>query len=193
MLLSSTYAENFNYSFYRALSFTLLAISMMTGATFYLHRAENCIKFFKFHYYIVWLTIVPILLLHLVGLDSLGVTMIMGQYAGIFGNQNMYGTFCAIIVPYVIFHWRVIAQSPRDLWIDRTLLALIFVGLWVSRSRNGFLSCLIAIGVYFFVINLQSRLKVVAVAVCVAMALLSIPAIGRSDVVTRIAGRHMRC
>src|SRR6188768_998874 len=37
MLLSSTYAENFNYSFYRALSFTLLAISMMTGATFYLH------------------------------------------------------------------------------------------------------------------------------------------------------------
>ena len=175
MMLSSTYAENFNYSFYRALSFVLLALSMMTGAAFYLHRAENCIKFFKFHYYIVWLTIVPILLLHLVGLDRFGVTIIMGQYAGIFGNQNMYGTFSALVVPYVLFHWRVVARSRRDWWIDTTLLALIFVGLWVSRSRNGFTSCLIAIGVYFFVINLKSRLKVVAAAVVVALALLVVP------------------
>lgn len=175
MLLSSTYAENFNYSFYRALSFVLLAISVMTGAVFYLFRAENCIKFFRFHYYIVWITIVPILLIHLVGLDSLGVTMIMGQYAGIFGNQNMYGTFSALVVPYVLFHWRVVAQTRRDRWIDAGLLALVFVGLWVSRSRNGLTSCLIAIGVYFFVINLQSRMKVVAAAVCVALALLVVP------------------
>jgi hypothetical protein len=175
MLLSSTYAENFNYSFYRALSFVLLAISVMTGAVFYLSRAENCVKFFKFHYYIVWITIVPILLIHLAGFDGLGVTMIMGQYAGIFGNQNMYGTFSALVVPYVLFHWRTVAQTRRDRWIDAGLLVLIFVGLWVSRSRNGFTSCLIAIGAYFFVINLQSRVKVVAAAVCVALALLVVP------------------
>lgn len=175
MLLSSTYAQDFNYSFYRALSFTLLAISIMTGAAFYLSSAENCIKFFRFHYYIVWLTIVPILLIHLAGFDGLGVTMIMGQYAGIFGNQNMYGTFSALVVPYVLFHWRVVAQTRRDRSIDAALLVLTFVGLWVSRSRNGFTSCLIAIGVYFFVINLQSRVKVVAAAVCVALALLVVP------------------
>ncbi len=175
MLFSSTYAENFNYSFYRALSFALLAISMVTGTSFYLHRAENCIRFFRFHYYLVWLALVPILLLHLVGLDQLGVTMIMGQYAGIFGNQNMYGTFSALVVPYVLFHWRSVAQSKRDRWLDVGLLIMIFVGLWVSRSRNGFTSCLIAIGVYFFVINLESRLKVVAAAVLVALALLVVP------------------
>ncbi|MEP7271364.1 MAG: O-antigen ligase family protein, partial [Acidobacteriota bacterium] len=175
MLFSSTYADNFNYSFFRALSFALLAIAMVTGATFYLHRAENCIHFFKFHYYIVWLAIVPMLLLHLTGLGSFGVTIIMGQYAGLFGNQNMYGTFSALVVPYVLFHWRSVAQSRRDRWLDVGLLSLIFVGLWVSRSRNGFTSCLIAIGVYFFVINLQSRLKVVAAAICVAVALLVVP------------------
>jgi O-antigen ligase len=175
MLLSSTYAQDFNYSFYRALSFTLLAISIMTGAAFYLSSAEHCIKFFRFHYYIVWLTIIPILLIHLAGFDGLGVTIIMGQYAGIFGNQNMYGTFSALVVPYVLFHWRVVAQTGRDRSIDAALLVLIFVGLWVSRSRNGFTSCLIAIGVYFFVINLQSRVKVVAAAVCVALALLVVP------------------
>ena len=88
MLVSSTYADSFNYSFYRALSFGLLAISMVTGVTFYLHRAENCVHFFRFHYYIAWLAIVPILLAHLAGQDSLGVTIIMGQYAGLFGNQD---------------------------------------------------------------------------------------------------------
>lgn len=175
MLLSSTYAENFNYSFYRALSFVLLAVAMITGTTFYLYRAENCIRFFRFHYYIVWLSIVPMLLLHLGGLGRFGVTLIMGQYAGLFGNQNMYGTFSALVVPYVLFHWRTVAQSKRDRWLDAGLLALIFVGLWVSRSRNGLISCLIAIGVYFFVINLQSRMKVVAAAVCVLAVLLVTP------------------
>ena len=48
MVLSSTYADSFNYSFYRALSFGLLAISMVTGVTFYLHRAENCVHFFRY-------------------------------------------------------------------------------------------------------------------------------------------------
>lgn len=175
MLFSSTYAENFNYSFYRALSFALLAISMVVGTTFYLHRAENCIRFFRFHYYIVWLAVAPMLLMHLTGLGRFGVSIIMGQYAGLFGNQNMYGTFSALVTPYVLFHYRVIAQSRRDRWLDVALLAMIFVGLWVSRSRNGLSSCLIAIAVYFFVINLQSRLKVVAAAVCVVVALLVVP------------------
>jgi O-antigen ligase len=174
-ILSSTYAEDFNYAFYRALSFIMLAVSVMIGMTFFLHRAENCVRFFRFHYYVVWITIIPMLLLHLVGLNSFGVTIIMGQFAGLFGNQNMYGTFSALVVPYVLFHWRAVAQTQRDRWIDAALLILIFTGLWFSRSRNGFTSCLVAIGVYFFVISLQSRLKVVAAAICVAAALLIVP------------------
>jgi O-antigen ligase len=181
MLVSSTYADSFNYSFYRALSFGLLAISMVTGVTFYLHRAENCVHFFRFHYYIAWLAIVPILLAHLAGQDSLGVTIIMGQYAGLFGNQNMYGTFSALITPYVLFHWRVAAKDNRERWFDVGLLVLIIIGLWVSRSRNGLLSCILAILAYFFVINLKSRLKIIAAGVCLVLAVAIVPSF-QSDI-----------
>lgn len=175
MLLSSTYADNFSYSFFRALSFVMLAVAILSGMVFYLHRAENCVRFFRFHYYAAWIALVPMLLLHLVGLNSFGVTIIMGQYAGLFGNQNMYGTFSALVVPYILFHWKMVAQTKRERWIDGALLALVFVGLWYSRSRNGLMSCLVAIAVYFFVINLQSRLKVVAASICVVIALLVVP------------------
>lgn len=175
MLLSSTYAGNFSYSFFRALSFAMLAISILAGMGYYLHRAENCVRFFKFHYYVVWIALVPMLVLHLAGLDGFGVTIIMGQFAGIFGNQNMYGTFSALVVPYVLFHWRTVAQTKRERWIDAALLALVFVGLWFCRSRNGFTSCLVAIAVYFFVINLKSRMKVVVASVCVVVTLLVVP------------------
>jgi hypothetical protein len=175
MLLSSTYAENFNYSFYRALSFTLLAIACLVGATFYLHRAEHCVQYYRFHYYAAWIAIVPMLLLHLAGLGRFGVTIIMGQYAGMFGNQNMYGTFSALIMPYVIFHWRIVARTKREKWIDVALIALIFVGLYFSRSRNGFISCLLGMATYYFVINLQSRLKIVAATVCLALAFIAVP------------------
>ncbi len=113
VLYSATYAENFNYSFYRGLSFAFLALSMLTGAAIYFHSAENCVRFFRFHYLIGWITLVPMLLLHIVGLNSLGVTIIMGQYAGLFGNQNMYGTFSALLTPYIVFHWRVVAQTRK--------------------------------------------------------------------------------
>lgn len=175
MLLSSTYAENFSYSFFRALSFAMLAVSVLAGMAFYLHRAENCVRFFRFHYYVAWIALAPMLLLHIAGMDRFGVTIIMGQFAGLFGNQNMYGTFSALVVPYVLFHWRAVARTPRERWIDAVLLVLIFAGLWFSRSRNGFTSCLVAIAVYFFVINLKSRMKVVAASVCVAAALLVVP------------------
>ena len=177
ILFSATYAEDFNYSFYRGLSFAFLALSMLTGAVVYLHRAENCVRFFRFHYLVAWITLVPMLLLHLVGLNSLGVTIIMGQYAGLFGNQNMYGTFSALITPYIVFHWRVVAQTNREKWIDGALLMLMLLGLWYSRSRNGFVSSLVAVGTYFFVINLKSRLKIVAIAVCLAAVLAALPSV----------------
>ena len=40
----------------------------------------------------------------------------MNQYAGFFGNQNMYGTFSALITPYVLFHWRIVAQKKWQKW-----------------------------------------------------------------------------
>ena len=175
MLLSAIYAEDFSYSFYRGLSFTLLAVSVMSGCAFYLHSAERCVRFFKFHYILAWITLVPMLILHIVGLGRFGVTIIMGQYAGIFGNQNMYGTFSALLVPYIVFHLKNVAVTRRDKWIDWTLLVIVFLGLWYSRSRNGLTSTLVALAVYFFVINLQSRLKVVAISVCLAVALIALP------------------
>lgn len=175
MLFSATYAEDFNYSFYRGLSFALLAVSVITGCAFYLHSAERCVRFFRFHYLIAWITVVPMLVLHILGLDRFGVTIIMGQYAGLFGNQNMYGTFSALLVPYIVFHSRNVAVTRLEKWIDYALMVLVFVGLWYSRSRNGLTSSLVALAVYFFVINLKSRLRVVAISVCLAVALIALP------------------
>ena len=175
MLFSATYAEDFSYSFYRGLSFALLAVSMIVGCSFYLHSAERCVRFFRFHYIIAWITLAPMLLLHISGLDRFGVTMIMGQYAGLFGNQNMYGTFSAMLVPYIVFHAKNVAVTRREKWIDASLMVILFVGLWYSRSRNGLTSSLVALAVYFFVINLKSRLRVVAISVCLALALITLP------------------
>jgi len=167
IVASSSYSPDFNYSLLRALSFTTLAVAMLTGMTFYLYWRENCSDYFHFHYYAAWIVLAPMMLLHLVGLGRFGVTLIMGQYAGLFGNQNMLGIFSALIMPYVLFHWQVKAKTTLARALDLALLGLIFIGVWLSSSRGGLSSCVLVVAIYFFVVNLESRIKIIAAAVCV--------------------------
>ncbi|MCI0337213.1 MAG: O-antigen ligase family protein [Acidobacteria bacterium] len=169
MMISSVYADSFSYSFMRALSFALLAFAVMGGMAFYLFSSVNCLRFFHLNYCTAWIVLAPLMVLLFLA-SGYGVTIIMGQYAGFFGNQNMFGTFSALITPYVLFHWRAVAQKRREKWLDICLLLLIFAGLWLSGSRNGMSSCLLAIVVYFFVVNLQSRLKIFLAGICLAVA-----------------------
>lgn len=182
MLLSALYAEDFSYSFLRAISFALLAFAVMKGMTFYFFSSLNCLRFFQLKYYTAWIMLVPAMVMLLSGLGY-GITIIMNQYAGFFGNQNMFGTFSALVTPYVLFHWRVVAQKKWHKWLDVGLLAVILGGLWFSNSRNGMSSCVIAVTAYFFVVNLQSRIKIIAAAVCLLLALAISPTM-KSDIVS---------
>jgi len=182
MLLSALYADSFSYSFLRAVSFVLLALAVMKGMTYYFFSSVNCLRFFQLKYYAAWIMLAPAMLMLLSGLGY-GITIIMNQYAGFFGNQNMYGTFSALITPYVLFHWRIVAQKKWEKWLDGGLLSLILAGLWFSNSRNGMSSCVIAVTTYFFVVNLQSRIKIIAAATCLLLVLAISPTL-KSDVVS---------
>ncbi len=176
MMISSIYADSFSYSFLRALSFALLAFAVMKGLGFYFYSSVNCLHFFRLNYYTAWIVLAPLMVMLLSGIGY-GVTIIMGQYAGFFGNQNMFGTFSALITPYVIFHWRVVAKKKKEKWLDIGLLALIFAGLRFSGSRNGMVSCLLAIVAYFFVVNLQSRVKILVAGLCLIIAFVISPSL----------------
>ncbi len=176
MLISSLYAENFGYSVARAASFVLLAFALMKGLSAHLFGSFNCLRFFQLKYYTAWIVLAPMIVLLLSG-TGYGVTVIMNQYAGYFGNQNMFGTFSALITPYVLFHWRAAAQKKWERWADLLLLGMVFVGLWYSNSRNGAICCVLAIATYFFVINTQSRIKIVAAAVCLVAVIAISPSI----------------
>jgi O-antigen ligase len=176
MLISSLYAESFGYSMARAASFVLLAFALMKGLSAYLFGSLNCLRFFQLKYYTAWIVLAPLLLLLLSG-SGYGVTIIMNQYAGYFGNQNMFGTFSALITPYVVFHWRAVARKNWERGADVLLLLMIFTGLWYSNSRNGAICCMLAIATYFFVISAQSRIKIAAVAVCLVTAIAISPGI----------------
>jgi O-antigen ligase len=182
MLVSSLYADSFGYSFARAASFAILAFALMKGLSLHLYGSVNCLRFFQLTYYTAWIVLAPMIVMLLSGIGY-GVTIIMNQYAGYFGNQNMFGTFSALITPYVLFHWRVVTRKRWEWWADVLLLAMIFAGLWYSNSRNGAICCVLAISTYFFVINMQSRIKIAAAAVCIIAALLVSP--GLQDDVTR--------
>jgi len=179
MLVSALYADSFSYSFLRGLSFTLLAFALMKGLSAHFFSSVNCLHFFRLKYYAAWITILPMFLLFIAGINY-GVTIIMGQYAGLFGNQNMFGIFSALITPYVMFHWRAVARKKWERVVDILLLVTIFGGLWYSNSRNGLASCMIAVGSYLFVLNSQSRIKSIAAALCVVMAFLISPTL-KSD------------
>lgn len=182
MFLSAFYADSFSYSFLRTLSFILLAFAVMKGMTIYFHNSVNCLRFFQLKYYAAWIMLAPALLMLVSGFGY-GITIIMNQYAGFFGNQNMFGTFSALITPYVLFHWQVVAQKRWEKWLDASLLAIILAGLWFSNSRNGASSWVIAVSVYFFVVNLKYRIKIVAAAVCLVIVLAVFPAL-KSDLIS---------
>jgi O-antigen ligase len=184
MLASSVYADSFIYSFLRAVSFALLTFALMKGASASLFSSVNCLHFFRLKYYAAWLTIPPLFLMLITGVNY-GVTLIGGQYAGMFGNQNMFGTYSALITPYALFHWRVVARKKWEKAADLLLLATIFSGLWFSRSRNGLASCVAAIAVYFFVLNVQSRIKSIVAALCIVLAFIFLPAL-KSDLTSFI-------
>jgi O-antigen ligase len=177
--ISTFYAEDFKYSAMRAISFILLAFAILIGFVRYLYWRVNCIRFFRLHYYIAWCVLVPAMLMHLAGLHSYGVSVIMGSYAGPFANQNMFGIFSAFIVPYVLFHWRVEARRKLLEKMDLLLLAILFIGLWLSNSRSGLLACLIAVATYLFVINTASRLKIIAAALSLIISFLAFSDIQR--------------
>ncbi|MGE0132667.1 MAG: O-antigen ligase family protein [Blastocatellales bacterium] len=178
--LSTSYAEDFSYSFMRAASFVILSVAVLTGFVYHLYWRVNCVRFFRFHYYLAWLALVPPMLLHLTGLNRFGATVVMGQYAGPFGNQNLLGIFSALITPYVLFHWRAEAQTSRRRWMDLALLAVIFAGLGLSRSRGGTLACVIAVAVYFIVVSVESRIKISAIAISLIVVIVAFPNLKQS-------------
>src|SRR5262249_45329676 len=136
MLTSSLYADSFSYSFMRGLSFAVLAFGLMKGLSGRLFSSVNCLHFFRLKYYTAWITIAPMFILLVTGIGY-GVTIIMNQYAGLFGNQNMFGTFSALISPYVVFHWRVVAQKRRGEIVGGLLLGQIFGCAGVFHSLHG--------------------------------------------------------
>jgi hypothetical protein len=168
MLLSGLYAEDRGYSWMRALSFAMLAFALVRGLAPHLSRSLHCLTFFRFHYAVAWVSLAPFLLLHLLG-GGYGVTIIMGQYAGFFGNQNAIGAVSALLIPFVLFHWQVLAERRWHRIADLFLLGILMAGVWLSGSRNGTASTLLAILTYFFIVNLQSRLKIVAAGVVILL------------------------
>ncbi|NBO63380.1 MAG: O-antigen ligase domain-containing protein [Acidobacteria bacterium] len=174
MLLSGLYAEDISYSLMRASSFALLAFAMMKGLVFHLYSSRNAVKFFLLHYYAAWIVLTPFLVLLLSG-TGYGVTIIMGQYAGFFGNQNTIGAISAFLTPYVLFHWQVLATTRWRKLVDLGLLGSILVGVWLSGSRNGTACTLLTIVTYLFVVNLQSRLKILAAGSILLMAMVFFP------------------
>ena len=182
MLLSSLYADSFSYSFFRGISFALLIYCVMKGMAIYVFGSGNCVRLFQLKYYTAWIMLAPAMLMLFSGFGY-GITIIMNQYAGFFGNQNMFGTFSALITPYVLFHWRVVAQKKWVKWADILLLLVILMGLWFSNSRNGATSCVIAVTTYFFVVNLQNRIKIVLASVCL-LVILSVSQTLKSDLVS---------
>lgn len=180
ILVSTTYAEDIRYSFMRALSFVLMAIAILSGFVFYLHWRTNCLQFFRLHYYAALALLPTAMVLHLTGLHRFGAAVVMGQYAGPFNNQNLFGIFSALITPYVLFHWRMEARKRWQWWLDAGLLATIFTGLWLSNSRGGMSATLISVTVYFFIINLESRLKIVAVTICAVVIFTAFPTLQTS-------------
>lgn len=180
MVVSGLYAPSFSYSFMRAASMVLLALALVKGLGPYLHGSLNCLRFFQLKYYTAWIVLAPMMFMLLSGIGY-GVTIIMNQYAGYFGNQNMFGTFSALITPYVLFHWRVVARKRWERLADISLLLMIFAGLWYSNSRNGAICCLIAITTYFYIANKNDRIKIFAVAICAILIFALSPAL-QSDV-----------
>ena len=174
MMFSALYADDASYSFMRALSFGLLAFALMKGLIFYLYHSVNCLQFFRLHYYAAWIVLAPFLVLLLTG-TGYGVTIIMGQYAGFFGNQNMIGAISALFMPYVLFHWQVISRTRWQKSIDLVLVGVVLVGVWLSGSRNGTACTVLAILTYFFVVNLQSRLKIIIAGMLLAMGFVFFP------------------
>jgi len=180
IFVSTTYAEDLSYSFMRALSFVLMAVAILSGFVFYLHWRTNCLQFFRLHYYTALALLPTAMVLHLTGLHRFGAAVVMGQYAGPFNNQNLFGIFSALITPYVLFHWRMEARKRWQWWLDAGLLATIFTGLWLSNSRGGMSATLISVTVYFFIINLESRLKIVAVTICAVVIFTAFPTLQSS-------------
>lgn len=166
ILVSTTYAEDRSYSFLRAISFILMALAVMIGFVFYLYWRSNCLPFIRLHYYTALCLLPTAMILYLTGLSQYGAGVLMNQYAGPFSNQNLFGIFSAMITPYVLFHWRMEATTRLLWWLDVGLLAVIFSGVWLSNSRGGLLATLIAVSSYFFIVNLEGRLKILALAFC---------------------------
>ncbi|NDD65780.1 MAG: hypothetical protein EBZ36_17660, partial [Acidobacteria bacterium] len=176
MLLSGLYAEDTSYSLMRAASFGLLAFAMMKGLVFYLYNSRNTLQFFRLHYYAAWIVLTPFLALLLTG-TGYGVTIIMGQYAGFFGNQNTIGAVSAFLTPYVLFHWQVMAASRWQKLLDLGLLGSILIGVWLSGSRNGTACTVLTIVTYFFVVNLRSRLKILTAGTIMLATFLFFPSL----------------
>ncbi len=175
ILVSTTYAEDLSYSLMRAFSFVLMAVAVVSGFVFYLYRRTNCLTFFRLHYYTACCLLPTAMILYVTGLSKYGVGLLANQYAGPFGNQNLLGIFSALITPYVLFHWRMEATTRWLWWLDVGLLVVIFAGLWLSNSRGGMLATLIAVTSYFFIVNLESRLRIIVLAVCAAVIFTAFP------------------
>lgn len=199
ILVSTTYAEDKSYSFLRAVSFILMAIAVMLGFVFYLYWRTNCLPFIRLHYYTALCLFPTAMILYLTGLSHYGAGVLMNQYAGPFSNQNLFGIFSALITPYVLFHWRMEAAKRWQWWVDVGLLTVIFSGVWLSNSRGGLLATLIAVSSYFFIVNLENRLKILALAFCAIVIFAAFPKLQstvtsfiRKDTIERAEVKNVR-
>jgi len=60
------------------------------------------------------------------------------------------------------------------------LLAVIFAGLGLSRSRGGTLSCIIAVATYFLVVKIESSIKIIAITLTLIVVIVAFPSFKQS-------------
>ena len=57
---------------------------------------------------------------------------------------------------------------------------MIFAGLALSRSRGGMLASIIAVATYFLVVKIESSVKIIAVTLCLLIAIVAFPSLKQS-------------
>jgi len=169
IVASSIYAPRPNYSLMRGISITMLFGCLIFGVQTFLSDEQNSIDFIVLMYRIAGIVILSGFALYVFRPDiSFGRAIGAGRYAGITGNPVQLATFSALVTPIVMFHCTGGFETrsySRNTILSWTLWGLIGLGLFLSNSRTGTITFIVASILYVLIVKPQARIPLISVLI----------------------------
>jgi len=181
--LVQTPYQDLKYQSFFHFRFSILAISILFILNFYKNKIRSKKYLPVLVFIFTFFVIIDAFLQYFTGQNILGYEIIGNRISGIFGKEQILGSFLVRVLPlllWIIFFYKLDIKKNKNFFY--IFFILYFITIYLSGGRTSFI--LLLISIFFYIIFFKSLRKIISISSVILILFIfftSFVKIGKSD------------